>query len=275
MNTVVYCIDKSYFEPLKVSLYSLLRNASKPLQIFVVSDDLSGERREELSALVRWFEESQIFFKKPIREKLKNLPIHLHFSRANFDRIYLPEILGHIRSPILYIDADTIFRGDANELFELFNPRLPLAACQDYLGTIFNLATRVENPLQFGCNPEDRYFNSGLLMMNPELWRKNDFSAQLANFCQAHPETLFLADQSAMNIVFQNQVQFLPNEWNVQTVHPNILNKQWGLFYLPQYHENAKMIHFTTELKPWNLGKDLPEAKFYFETKHELDRVSL
>lgn len=275
MNAVAYCIDQNYLEPLEVSLFSLLSCSSRPIEVHAVSNDLTEAQKNRLTRLVALFNGSKIFFHQPIRRNLENIPIHLHFSIANFDRIYLPEILSHFNQPILYIDADTIFRADVNEIFTLFSSEFPLAACQDYLGTIFNPATRIENPQRFGFEPNNRYFNSGLLMINSSIWRERELSRQLAHFCSANPETLFLADQSAMNIVFRNQVQFFPPEWNVQTVHPNILTKVWDLPFIPQNHSQAKMIHFTTELKPWNTGKDLPEAKFYFETKEKLNRVNL
>jgi lipopolysaccharide biosynthesis glycosyltransferase len=82
---------------------------------------------------------------------------------------------------------------------------------------------------------------------------------------RTRPETTFLADQTPINVVLHGRIGRLPAEWNAQTVHPNVLDGSWAVPFVAQDLERAKIVHYTSEFKPWTLGRELPQAALWRE----------
>jgi len=272
-TAIAYCIDSKYTLPLAASIRSLvdtLDSGTAP-EIFILHSSLPPGAREQVRSaadpqqrlLLNWIEVNDA--------PVSSLKFGLHFSPANYFRLLLPDLLPTRLESILYLDADTILKSDVRQLFDLFDSSYPLQAVLDYSGTLGNPLVQLENPLRFGLSPSSPYYNSGVLLMNLATWRREKISRQIIQFAQAHPDSLFFVDQTAINIVLSGRIGELPSTWNAQTEHPNVLNGQWAVPFIRQDLSNARLIHFTSEFKPWSLGRDLPHSSHFHEVRSRFD----
>lgn len=87
-----------------------------------------------------------------------------------------------------------------------------------------------------------KYFNSGVLLINLEYWRKNDIENKLLNFVKENIDNIKTGDQEVLNRVLNNEVKILDDTWNVQS--SNFTNRS-------SYINHPKIIHYVSENKPW------------------------
>jgi glycosyltransferase involved in cell wall biosynthesis len=107
----------------------------------------------------------------------------------------------------------------------------------------------------------DRYFNSGVMLMNLDEMRAQNTSNELVKFkleeCSGN-----LVDQDAFNHVFNRKVRYLPVEYNCLCVNIDRARKKiniddFNLLYDSKYNsldqviDSAKIIHFASKDKPW------------------------
>lgn len=62
-----------------------------------------------------------------------------------------------------------------------------------------------------------KYFNSGVLVVNFEYWRKNNVEERLSNYAKANAENIKIGDQEILNKVLNNEVKIIEDVWNVQS----------------------------------------------------------
>lgn len=261
---IAYAIDRNFLQPLTVSLRSLLKH-SKPsfkAKVFVLHSDLTEEEMQRVERNVS-SQKLELVWQKIDPSSFSKFPAGLHFSSANYFRIRLPSLLPISVSSVLYLDADTVILSDIEELFREADPSVPAQACLDYCGKLNNPLINFSAGEKIQADPDAPYFNSGVMFFHLDHWRRENIEGKILDFCQRHPETLFFVDQTPINIVLQGRIKALPSEWNVQTVHPKVISREWNVPFVAQNWEQAKLRHFTTEFKPWGLGADLPDSAHY------------
>jgi lipopolysaccharide biosynthesis glycosyltransferase len=250
--------------PLAVSLRSVLERwgLHKPLDVYVLEAGVSELDKAKVAASLPENAVSNLHWITVSPQDVGGLGVGLHFSSANYFRLLLPKLLPQL-DRVLYLDADTVARADLSALFELFDDKHPLQACRDYCGTIANPLIHLPNFAAFGLSADTPYFNSGVLLMNLRLWREEMISEKIMALGRKSPETTFFADQTAINIILKDRIGVLDPEWNAQTIHPKVLDGTWEVPFVPQDLENARIVHYTSEFKPWNLGKNQPMARYF------------
>jgi len=172
-----------------------------------------------------------------------NLPYVHRFARSAYARFLIPEILRN-ESKALYIDADAVVASDLSELWEKDLAECLVAAVRDDF-VLDSEAMRADVE-------SDRYFNSGVMLMNLDLWRSEDVADKaMAMIKKDH--SLTLPDQTALNAVCRDRAMLVARRWNLLAP---------GIAELPITEPG--IIHFTGEEKPWR-RRDVPLSDFYRE----------
>jgi lipopolysaccharide biosynthesis glycosyltransferase len=105
--------------------------------------------------------------------------------------------------------------------------------------------------------PWDHYFNAGLLLMNLELWRRDDVAGTVRRLIAENDFSC--PTQDPMNLVGYQKTVFLPVEYNVY-LSPKSMKGRRRKEYL-DFHgfpsvealvDNAAVLHFVENIKPWN-----------------------
>lgn len=118
----------------------------------------------------------------------------LHGNLMNYMRLRLPKLLPRA-DRILYLDSDLSIHTDLCLLFHQDLKGLPLGAVDG--GTLKWCIDHHFYP-KVGLKDEDRSFNSGVLLLDAEIWRNQDIAGQALAFGREHQ----VHDQTVLNALF-------------------------------------------------------------------------
>jgi len=134
-------------------------------------------------------------------------------------RIFLPELLPGI-DRVLYLDADTIATDSLKPLWET-------QLGDHYLGAVTNVFMREHEGRaeRLGLAGPGAYFNSGVMLLNLELWRRDALSGAVRDYALTNRERLGWADQDTMNILLGRRRLALHPRWNLMN---SIVDFAWS-----------------------------------------------
>ena len=133
-------------------------------------------------------------------------------SHMAYCRTLLPRLQDVSR--LIYLDCDLLVFRDLSELFDLeLSPGKILAAVPDSetlrLGDdSCTLANAMNLPAA------KRYFNSGVMLLNLDQLRKQNFTEKSLEFLKNWSGHYRFHDQSAINFLLHGQIDELPEHWN-------------------------------------------------------------
>jgi len=250
---IVFCADKGVLPGLHVAAYSLLDriNPEVATTSFHIFSDALDEGDIDL------LHQTLGSLKKPYSLELRRVdPAQfqgypsLNGSWATYYRLGVPRELKVDR--FLYVDADTLCDVDVSPLNSLemgvapmaWVPEAPLALAAD-LGVV--------NKLKH--NPEDLYFNAGVMLVNRDAWIQQKISEQSIEYIASHKPAFH--DQSAMNYVLFRKSLELDEKYNC------IANMRRNWCWVKQsYGQVNRVIHFLDYPKPWDLGAELIHPQY-------------
>lgn len=181
-------------------------------------------------------------------ERIAGLPVLPEFTPAMWYRILLPELLAG-EERVLYLDVDTLATDDLAPLWATDLSGHHLAAVTNVL-----MPQHRGRPASLGLAPE-AYFNSGVLLMNLELMRRDDTTAALREYALSRGEALEWPDQDTLNVVLAGTRLPLHPRWNAM----NSLRFDWtaevfGADAVAAARRSPGIRHFEgpDENKPWH-----------------------
>jgi len=130
-------------------------------------------------------------------------------AQNTYFRYYVHRYLPDAPRAIL-LDADTIVRTDIAPLYRM-RMRHAVAAKRvhwslQYLRDMFKLGSYIRNP-------DAPAFNAGVLLYDLAHWRSGEFTLELEAWTPL--TSVFLYDQTPLNILFQDNIDVLDWRWNV------------------------------------------------------------
>lgn len=216
---VAYCIDENYVRHAAVSVRSLCNNYEEDLDIWIVSsDDLSDVAMKWLKAAVDG-SDSRIHFANVIDARkgvgVSTMRSVARVTEAMYLRFHLGDILPSDGGNCVYVDADTLFTSPG--LQDLAKVKLE----RELLGAVRDVGCRRLS--DFGGLPgierlprrvvDAPYFNSGLLVLRPEVWRQMQVKDRCYEYLASVAERRF-PDQDALNFVAAGQWYRLNKRYN-------------------------------------------------------------
>lgn len=225
MINVFYTGNKKVFDMIFISTYSMAKTASQPLQVFVVTMDLSDENPKYIP-----IEKSQCNFLEKTIKKFNpdNKVILLDVtdiykknrfnSPNNLDR-FTPYALLRLFADyfdfpdkIIYLDVDTIIN---NDIAELYNENIT-----DYEVGV------VRDVFIFGLRLKKTYFNSGMILMNMPKIKETGYFQKARDLC-ANKKMTFL-DQDALNY---------------SVTYKKMLDRKFNSIHVPKKRYDKVVVH--------------------------------
>ncbi len=302
--TLLCATDDRYAMPLAAALASVMSHwdsgqscsdATSPLQLVLLDGGIGPENWARLSQTVTDFNLPTIRVHAN-RGAVEHLRVSHHISHTAYFRLLSSRWLPEWVSRVIYLDCDVIVLSDVRELWDLSwrlaNNESGLAnevwavpdiACpfldpqvaswrddafSPYLATLHP----VRNFRELGLDPQGLYFNSGVMVLDLAAWRKQNRSQSLLDCLRDNAAHVWCWDQYALNVVFHKRWGALPLSWNFGAHaydYAAVPGLQGRSPLLPdQYREmmtRPKLIHFTTEIKPWHFYSFHPLREKFFE----------
>lgn len=249
---IAYACNNAFVAPLCTSIVSLADNVNKNycLKIYILysEDNLTQENRIIISNIVKKYN-IEIEFLCITSNAYENfiIPEGYGWSVEIFYRLFLASLLPDVEK-IIYLDSDTIILSDISELYNTNIDHHCVAAIENY---------NKESVLKEYCSRlglDSKYFNSGVLLMNLNAFRKESIETKLFDFAKNNSDIILCPDQDILNVVLKDRVKYLDISWNAQNIHDNI----------PIKANKIKIYHYSGALKPWNEDYSFKNEKKYF-----------
>ena len=167
-------------------------------------------------------------------------------SAVYYYRAFIPLMFPLYRKAV-YIDSDTILRGDIGELYDTELGDNVMAAMVDPKVTVIpEFRDYVNNALGI---PHDEYVNSGVQVMDLRKMRKCKYLSTMIELIRKYDADLVAPDQDYLNVILRGKIEFLNPVWNAEPVKD-----------LPR---NVKLVHFNLFNKPWHY-KNVPCERIFW-----------
>ena len=180
-------------------------------------------------------------------ERIEGLKPIIRIPVNMWYRTFLPELLPDV-DKILYLDADVI-------AVDSVEPLWAMDLDGNYVGAVTNVWERWNLDFVRSLELQRPYFNSGVLVMNLDLMRRDDATAKVLAYARAH-ERVPWGDQTALNVVLGARRLDLHPRWNcmnsVLTFEDAI--EVFGEQAVREARENPALRHFEgpDANKPWH-----------------------
>jgi heptosyltransferase-3 len=242
---VAFCVDDNYFRSMGATISSLIehnRHVRFVFHVFVFS--IADDHRRRLREMeIRFGTSAQIHIIDPaVFQQFSHFIRSSYYSASIFARLLIPPILQGVARKVLYLDADILCVGDIAELVQMDVSGTIAAVVSDAVAT--SARRRVELGL---CRP--RYFNSGVMLMNIDLWMTNRITETTIDTIMKRGKNFRFPDQDALNVVLDGRAKFIAGKWNY--LYGLVGDLERGRTTMRPV-DDAVFIHFAGAVKPWN-----------------------
>ncbi|XP_027075089.1 probable galacturonosyltransferase-like 6 [Coffea arabica] len=264
---VAMTLDSVYFRGSVAAVNSILRHASCPENIFFhfVADPASSAAGssptpDEFATILRSIFPSLAFKVYPFNssDRVKNL-ISSSIRQAldnplNYARSYLAEIIDPCVSRVIYLDSDIIVVDDIQKLWSTALTGSTVIGAPQYCHA--NFTKYFTN--QFWVRPDFSktfrgkkpcYFNTGVMIMDLDKWRRGDFTGKIEKWMEIQRETRIyeLGSLPPFLLVFGGEVHAIDDRWNQHGLGgDNVVNSCRSLHPGP-----VSLLHWSGKGKPW------------------------
>ncbi len=268
MNLLV-SLNANYLTQLVVMLTSLLdSNPHAELDVYIAHKALTKKNlawiREKMpDRRVRFF---------PIQvsdEMISDAPISYRYPREMYYRIFAAQYLPRELSRILYLDPDIVVRHSLSPLYHLdFRGNLLIAS--SHVHSHFNSFNHLRLDMPEGTS----YINSGVMLMNLELLRREQDVQEVLTYIEEYKNMLILPDQDVLNGLYGHRtltvdpLLFNLDEryWRIYNLNP--LNEKLSLEWV---RRNTVVIHYCGKHKPWKENYNGKFGIFYEEARKKAE----
>jgi lipopolysaccharide biosynthesis glycosyltransferase len=246
--------NESYFPGLYCAVASALSHldATREVDLKVLDGGISQTSRDTFSKLIdRVRGVVRLEFVTVDPSAFAKATLGPGRSHLTYCRTLLPQLLDVPR--LIYLDCDVLVFRDLSELFDLeLSVGKILAAVHDSETlTLSDDSRSLVGAMSLPAN--GRYFNAGVLLLNLDELRKQNFTEQSIEFFKSWRGQYRFHDQSAINFLLHGQIDELPEYWN---------RASWR-FDAQQTNDLECVLHYTTSA-PW-LGGTRGPAQVLFE----------
>lgn len=246
--------DSRYSVPTSVVMYSAIKNKcpNSIYNFYIITENTTQNDDEFMLRLKKLAPDTVNINLIPRKEPdlpFENMQRFLQY-KVGMHKIYLPEILRNI-DKVIYMDGDVIVLKDLQNLFNIDVENVYASVAKD--GIFYRFPKEMK---EMGFDKRGFYFNSGVMLHNLALQRKDNIVEKLVDYVKNNED--FYGDQDVLNIVFQDKLKLMSYKYNcISTFFEaddlNFLSQYFGeelpkdTFYI---YENSTIIHYAGD-KPW------------------------
>lgn len=258
---ILCATDDNYAVYCGVMICSVCQNHSEyDLCFHIIENNLSTESKSKISSIVN-DNNQNIVFHSIDTELLSDLKLSgkTYTSLSVYYRLFVTKIITDSNvNKVLYLDCDVVVLKDIETLFSIDMADYTIAAVRDVNQPLYE-----DQAFQIDFSYHDRYFNSGVLLINLDNWKRYDIESKLITFCKKE-RNVYFPDQDALNKVFRGVWLELPPYWNrFNLVEYNKImfkNKRDELVYI----YNPAIVHYASPTaRPWMNLKFIPFSSIY------------
>jgi lipopolysaccharide biosynthesis glycosyltransferase len=231
----IYCfgIDDNYLWPLLVCLYSAKKNFEKFEGVHIVYDPnyLHERSLNEVKNACELLGINPIFVPLQVPN---NVIGQGHITPTSYLRLQVPELF---RGKVFWFDTDLLF---LNRWQKISKYAMRSKSSKEAIMARLHWGDPKSSSNQAIIKSDGKYFNSGLLLINSEIWKSRNISKELSHIIPNYIQLGFeWADQCLLNYYFKG---------NYGKIHP-----KFNAIPAEYVRNRTRIIHFAGSHKPWTL----------------------
>ena len=215
---ICFTFDKKYLQYIYVVIASIIENNSVQFNFHLISSNVTSNDEIKLDKWIKCLGHN-CFFYKVDNKKYSFCPVenvdNNRLSRAAYYRIDIPQILPSYIKKVLYLDPDVLVLKDLSELYSINIDNYPFAVVE-----VLN-----------------NYFNSGVLLMNLDYFRKNNLSQRLFDYIKHNKDKIEYYDQDAFNNLLKGNWLKIPPKYNAGDILVETLQNVINMGLVPVYSD--------------------------------------
>jgi lipopolysaccharide biosynthesis glycosyltransferase len=265
--------DAAFTKQVAATLAGISSTTSEECRVFVLHDGYSDELRDRIAAGTT--DAVRIDWRYAPSAATGGALLPAGWAEATVYRLRLEELLPRDVERVIYLDTDIVVLDSLAPLWALGATNASTLAVQS--GSAPWVCAPDAVPWQeLGLTPDLPYFNSGVLAIPLDRWRRERVSERALELMSRLE--MARGDQSALNAVLAGAWEKVDPRWNLAGGHLGPRGTfAWvteGVDVLTAAFENPAVVHFTrgTSMgRPWQLGCTHPFRERWFEA---LDRTA-
>ena len=198
--SIAYAPDDNYVNQTVVSMKSALEH-NEQVEFIIMYSKLSAESMQKLGAVG-----GSLRLIKMDESQFSDLTLSKWVTVQAWFRIKLPDLCKDL-DKVLYLDCDTLIRGNLDELFSLDLTDKYLAGVKDVWG-VSKYVKRLG--MKSGV-----YVNSGMLLFNCDYCRKEHFFDKVVEFAKNNAKIIEFCDQDSINKVVDEHKLVISPKYNL------------------------------------------------------------
>lgn len=255
---VAFGFDGHFAAHAATTIASIIRHApSAAIHFIILFTDVDTQRRANVEKVAP---NSRFTWIEVTDSDLPPFSQRDHLNRSTLFRLGLEKLAPKNCRRILYLDSDLIVLRDICELWHTDLRGYPIGAVVDGFVDPEAFARRWHLPFPA------RYFNAGVLLINLEEVRAKHVFSTAIELIVKQGDNFKYNDQDALNLALWNCWHRLDVAWNVQRsmTIPSLIAEIGEDRRLNG--RAPRIVHYTTEEKPWLLESYHPWAWIYWKS---------
>ena len=260
-------LDDHYLQPCTVMMHSVLSaNRSADISFYVIYENLSKDSRETL----RRYAHDKITFLPFPDSLLSQCPTSKRYPKEMYFRLFAPALLPDSLDRILYLDPDLVVINSLSDLYSM-----------DFEGSSFIAATHVQkffrkfNAHRLNLEENTPYINTGVLLMNLEVLRKEHSGDAIRSYIRENRRKLLLPDQDVITALYGQKTKIADASlYNLGETYL-ITHKMTGQMTdisLDWIRQNTVIVHYYGKNKPWKKDYKGFLDVFYHEALSDMEQ---
>lgn len=210
---IVFITDEEYTIPTSVAITSLISNKSPETiyEIHILVNRVSEESQNKLKEENRKNVSINIIEISPddvLQTDSSAYSNESHVTVTSLIKFAIPELFRQ-HEKMLYLDGDTLVKSDLTELFNEDIWDVYAAVVKDMRPMV---SYYPQQTVRIGTAHKS-YFNTGMMLLNTRLMRKDGISGKLSQYRIEGPNCFM--DQDAFNYVFGERVRYIDFKFNL------------------------------------------------------------
>lgn len=264
-NTVciVYASDDNFAEILGISIISLFENSRdmQEIVIYILDSGISLDNKKKIEYIFRKYKRGipKWIKAKNISEEISMEVSADRGSLSQYARLFISSLLPESIKKVLYLDCDILVLKSVKEIWNLDLHGNTVAALMDAFSRYYRV--------NIGLNPEDVMFNSGVMLVDLEKWKKQKIEEKLLKFISQKNGNIQQGDQGVLNAILSDDTYCFEPCFNSVSIYFDfsydelLVYRKPPVFYnrsqIKKAVEEPYIVHFTTSFiskRPWVEG---------------------
>jgi lipopolysaccharide biosynthesis glycosyltransferase len=242
-RVVIVCAsDERYVRPLSAMLRSVIDNLGDgyAASVYVLQSGIGDADREAVTrgwpphVVAHWVDAHESAF--------AGLPLWGRMPISTYFKLGLGDFLPVAEGRAIWLDCDVIVLDDLAELWRTPLGTDVIAAAQDAVVPFVSSRCGIAGYRQLGMNPDAKYFNAGVMLVDLDAWRSHGIRARAVDYLKRCESSVTFWDQEGLNVALAGAWAEVDSRWNFNASIPGA--RMSG-------RELPSIVHFAGGLKPW------------------------